>query len=49
MMDVKKIAEKWEIWNEEKAVRSEKKMKKLVPEWFYRYIKMFGKNRVRGC
>jgi len=30
---VKKIAEEWEIWDEEKkAARSEEKAKKLVPE-----------------
>jgi len=33
MMKIKKVAEEWEIWNEEeKVVRLEKKIKKLVPE-----------------
>ena len=45
MIDVKKVVEKWEIWNEEKAARSEKKVKKLVLEWFYMQIKMFGKKQ----
>ena len=36
MMEVKKIVEKWEIWEEkEKAVKSEVKTKKLVPEKFH--------------
>ena len=37
MMEVKKVAEEWEIWNEEEEVaRSETKAKKLVPEKFHR-------------
>ena len=36
-MEVKKVAEEWEIWNEEEEVaRSETKAKKLVPEKFHR-------------
>ena len=36
-MEVKKIAEKQKIWNEEeKAVRSEKETKKLVPKKFHK-------------
>ena len=35
-MEVKKIAEEWEIWDEEKeAARSEAEAKKLVPERFH--------------
>jgi len=31
-MEVKKVAEEWEIWDEEeKAVKLEKEVKKLVP------------------
>ena len=46
MMNVKKIAEEWEIWNEEEeAVRSEEEAKKLVPEQFHRQIKVFGKKQ----
>jgi len=33
MMKIKKVAEEWEIWDEEeKVVRLKKKIKKLVPE-----------------
>ena len=43
-MDIKKVAEEQEIWDEEeKAARSEKEAKKLVLEQFHRQIKMFGK------
>jgi len=36
-MEVKRIAEEWEIWNEEEeAAKSEAEAKKLVPEQFYR-------------
>ena len=35
MMEVKKVAEEWEIWDkEEEAARSETEAKKLVPENF---------------
>ena len=37
MMEVKKVAEKWEIWDEEKeAAKSEAEAKKLVPEKFHK-------------
>ena len=36
MMEVKKVAEEWEIWDEEeKMVRSEEEAKGLVPEKFH--------------
>jgi len=36
-MEVKKVVEKWKIWNkEEAAAKSKKKAKKLVPERFYK-------------
>jgi len=36
-MEVKKVAEEWEIWNEEdEAARSEEEVKKLVPEKFHK-------------
>jgi len=36
MMEVKKVAEKWEIWDEEEEVaRSEVEAKKLVPEKYH--------------
>jgi len=38
--------EEWEIWDEEEeAVRSEEEVKKLVPEKFHRWIKVFGKKQ----
>ena len=45
-MEVKKVAEKWEIWDKEgKAARSEEEAKKLVPEKFHQWIKVFGKKQ----
>ena len=36
-MEVKRIAEEWEIWDEEEeAVKSEVETKKLVPEKFHK-------------
>ena len=42
MMEVKKVVEKWEIWNEEK----EAEVRKLVPEQFHRWIKIFSKKQL---
>jgi len=43
---VKKVAEEWEIWEEEEeAAKSEAKAKKLVPEKFHEWIKVFGKKQ----
>ena len=43
MMEVKKVAEEWKIWNEkEEVARSEEK---LVPDKFHRWIKVFGKKQ----
>ena len=37
MIDVKKVAEEWEIWDEEEEmVRLEDEAKKLVPEKFHK-------------
>jgi len=45
-VEVKKIAEEWKIWDkEEEAVRSEAEAKKLVPEKFHKWIKVFGKKQ----
>ena len=45
-MGVKRVAEEWEIWDEEEeAVKSEVEAKKLVPEQFHRWIKIFGKKQ----
>ena len=36
-MKVKKVVEKWKIWDEEKKVaKLEKEVKKLVPECFHK-------------
>ena len=44
MMEVKKVAEEWKIWNEkEEVARSEEK---LVPDKFHRWIKVFGKKQL---
>ena len=46
MMEVKKVAEKWEIWDEEEeAAKSEAEAKKLVPGKFHKWIKVFGKKQ----
>ena len=43
-MEVKEIAEKWEIWDKEKkAVKLEKEAKKLVSPRFYKWIYIFKK------
>ena len=42
--EIKKVVEEWELWEEEEeAVKSEAEAKKLVPEQFHRWIKVFGK------
>jgi len=36
-MEVKKVAEEWEIWDEEEeAAKSETEVKKIVPEKFHK-------------
>ena len=43
-MEVQKIVEEWEIWNEKKEeVKSEAEARKLVLERFYKWIHEFGK------
>ena len=43
-VEVRKIMEEWKIWDEEEeAAKSEIEAKKLVPEKFHRWIKVFGK------
>ena len=45
-VEVRKIAEEWEIWDEEEEVtKSEEEAKKLVPEKFHWWIKVFGKKQ----
>ena len=47
MMEVKKVAEEWEIWDEEEeTAKSKVEAKKLVPEKFHRWIKVFGKKQL---
>jgi len=44
--DSKKVVEEWEIWDEEVEVaRSEEEAKKLVPERFHKWIKVFKKKQ----
>ena len=46
IVEVKKVAEKWEIWDKEgKAARSEEEAKKLALEKFHQWIKVFGKKQ----
>ena len=46
--EVKRVVEEWEIWEEEEeAVKSETEAKKLVPERFYKWIKVFGKKQLK--
>jgi len=45
-VEVRKVAEEWEIWDkEEKAVKLEEEAKKLVPESFHKWIKVFRKKQ----
>jgi len=45
-VEVRKVAEEWEIWDEEeKAAKSEEEAKKLVPERFHKWIRVFGKKQ----
>jgi len=45
-VEVRKVVEEWEIWDEEEEVaKLEEEAKKLVPEKFYRWIKVFGKKQ----
>ena len=39
------MAEEWEIWDEEEAAKSEAEAKKMVPEKFHPWIKVFGKKQ----
>ena len=46
IVKVRKIVEEWEIWDkEEEAAKSEVEARRLVPEKFYRWIKVFGKKQ----
>ena len=42
MVEVKKVAEEWEIWDEEEeTARLEAEAKKIVPKKFHQWIKVF--------
>ena len=46
-MEIKKVAEKWEIWDEEEeTAKSEAEAKKLVLEKFHKWIKVFRKKQL---
>jgi len=46
-IEVKKIAEEWEIWDEEEeAAKLEVEAKKMVPEKYHQWIKVFGKKQL---
>ena len=46
IVEVRKIVEEWEIWDEEEeAAKSEAEARRLVPEKFHRWIKVFGKKQ----
>ena len=46
MMEVKKVAKEWKIWNkEEEAAKLKAEAKKLVPEKHHQWIKVFGKKQ----
>ena len=46
IVKVRKIVEEWEIWDkEEEAAKSEVEARRLVPEKFHRWIKVFGKKQ----
>jgi len=44
-MEVKKVAEEWEIWDEEKVARLEEEARKMVLEKFHPWIKVFRKKQ----
>ena len=45
-IETRKVAEEWKIWDEEVEVaRLEVEAKKLVPEKFHKWIKVFGKKQ----
>ena len=45
-VEVRKIVEEWEIWDEEEeAAKSEAEARRLVPEKFHRWIKVFRKKQ----
>jgi len=46
MMKVKKVVEEWNIWDEgEEAAKLEEEAKKVVPEKYHQWIKVFRKKQ----
>ena len=46
MVEIKRVAEEWEIWDEEEEVaRLEEEVKGLVPRRFHQWIKVFGRKQ----
>ena len=45
-VEVKRVAEEWEIWDEEEeAAKLEEEARKLMPEKFHQWIKVFEKKQ----
>jgi len=45
-VEVKRVAEEWKIWDEEEeAAKLEEEARKLVPEKFHQWIKVFEKKQ----
>ena len=45
-MEVKRVAEEWKIWDKkEEVAKSEVEAKKLAPEKFHKWIKVFSKKQ----
>ena len=45
-VEVKRVADEWEIWNkEEEVAKSEVEAKKLVPKKLHKWIKVFSKKQ----
>jgi len=48
MMEIKKVAEEWEIWNKEVEVaKFEEETKKLVSQRFHKWIYVLERKQVR--
>ena len=46
-MEIKRVAEEWEIWDEEEEVaKLEVEARNLVSEKFHKWIKVFGKKQL---
>jgi len=44
MIEAKRLAEEWDIWDEEEgAAKSEAEARKLVSEHFHKWIQVFGR------